>query len=286
MTIYDALPVLVCPDCKQPLTVESPSLLLCSANAARYAVTDGIPNFTERVDGTQATTGKLEMFETLYTSQSEPWSYSGRAAEVMRHEFVTTIASRLAPTAERVLDLGCSNGQLSKRLGEVFPCVFSLDISPTAVHTAHRAVQPSKADYFFLAASSTELPFAHAVFDLIVVSDGLHGWELPRPLQEAVVAECSRALKPNGYAVFTDYLHPRKHHALIDLVDASSLQRVEVNYLHDRLWYQTESWFHLVQGSALAKFLLRNISLAQVLKRLSALRGANGSKHICVVARK
>jgi SAM-dependent methyltransferase len=267
-------------------------MLTCTANGTRYAVANNIPNFVERAGGAATSSGKVDMFETMYTSQSEPWSYSGRAAEIMRHEFVAakarryTSAEQMARPEHRVLDLGCSNGQLSRRLGETFPHVFSLDISPTAVQTAQRAVEGVQADFFFLAASSTELPFAADTFDLIVISDGLHGWELPRTLQDNVAAECARVLKPSGYAVFTDYLHPRKHQDLINIIDASPLRRVEVDYLYDRLWYRMESWFHLIQGSALAKSVLRSMSIAQTLRRFSALQGANGSKHICVVAQK
>jgi SAM-dependent methyltransferase len=299
MTIADALPILVCPHSRAPLTfVEGSSELVCEQNNRRYAIVGGILNVVERIEdaekpAAQGATERAQLFETMYASQAEPWSYSGRAAEVMRHEFVAHKVRHYTGNrlSLRVLDLGCSAGQLSRRVGEVLADsnvhIFSLDISPTAVAAAQHAVQGVNADYFFLAASSTELPFAADTFDFIVVSDGLHGWELPPELQRKVLEECSRTLKPNGYALFTDYLHPRKHQDLLNLIDSSPLlERVEVDYLYDRLWYRIESWFHAIQHTALAKAFLRNVGLARFLKHLSKLQGANGSKHICVVAQK
>jgi len=285
MTLDQALPILVCPVTKEPLELSADGSELRSTPSGRsYALVQGVPVLLGGINTDNAT-----LFEQKYQSEAEPWSYTGRAAERMRHEFVVAIAKRFQPAPTRTLDLGCSRGQLSLRLGEAFSPVFSLDISPTAVFAAQHAIsrtETNTAEYCFLAASSTALPFTHNTFDVIIVSDGLHGWELPRPLQEQVLDECSQTLCEGGIAVFTDYLHPRKHHQLLELVEQSGLQIVAVEYLYDRLWYQMEALFHKVQGAAWVKTILRNMTLARVLKSLARLLGARGSKHLCVVARK
>ncbi len=292
MTLDSALPLLVCPESKQPLSLRTNGFaqeLVCPATNKHYPVRDGIPVFAE-LAGDEAASATFASFETKYQTEAEPWSYSGRAAELMRHEFVVDIARRFNPCPERVLDLGCSNGQLSYRLGEAFlppsSHICSLDISPTAVAQAREYVQSSKADYFFLAASSTEIPFADNTFDTVIVSDGLHGWELPPDLQRRVVAEVSRVLRAGGYAVFTDYLHPKKFDGLIELIGEGAMTITTVEYLYDRLWYRIESWFHLVQRNPLVKAFLRNMAFARALKSISRLSGRNGSKHICVVTQK
>ncbi len=285
MTLDQALPILVCPLTKEPLQLSADGSALCSVVSGRsYALVQGVPVLLGGISADNAT-----LFEQKYQSEAEPWSYTGRAAERMRHEFVVEIAKRFQPMPRRTLDVGCSRGQLSLRLGEAFSPVFSTDISPTAVFAAQHAISrttANTADYCFIVASSTALPFAQHTFELIIISDGLHGWELPRPLQMQVLDECFRTLCEGGIAVFTDYLHPRKHHQLLELVEQSDLQIVAVEYLYDRLWYQMESLFHSVQGAAWVKTILRNMPLAQALKRLARLLGAHGSKHLCVVAQK
>jgi SAM-dependent methyltransferase/uncharacterized protein YbaR (Trm112 family) len=297
MTLSAALPLLVCPESKQPLVLNSDEThLLCPATGAQYIVHNGIPHLVESTEDT----GTAALFEALYTAEPEPWSYSERAAEVLRHEFVSDIAHRFAAAADYVLDVGCSNGQLSARLGTVFPRIVSLDISPTAVHTARTALissiaAPSQgmpgasrphASYCFLVASSTALPLADASMDAVIVSDGLHGWELSSTFQRRVLLECHRVLKPGGYAIFTDYLHPNQHHQLLALVEQSPLAIVAVEYLYDRLWYQMESLLRAFHGTTWVKALLKNMGIARTLKRVARLFGARGSKHICVVAQK
>ena len=55
-------------------------------------------------------------FDGLYQGQAEPWTYSVRAAEVLRHETLERAVRSLRPRFERVLDVGCSLGQLTEIL--------------------------------------------------------------------------------------------------------------------------------------------------------------------------
>lgn len=264
----------------QPSTDANGSSVFIGVNAVSYPAPQGIPIFIPSDSASQE-------FEEMYRTLSEPWKYSGRAAEVLRHEFVAAIALEACPEPSWVLDLGCSVGQLSALLGQHFPRIASLDVSATAVMKAKAYCETvSTAEFAFVVASAAELPFATESFSLVVASDGLFGWELPEAVQKQVISEILRVLKPGGNAIFTDYLGYKKFDRLLRLIDESALHRERTEYLHDRLWYQMESWFHLVQNNRIVKALLRNRSVALALRGVARIFGARASKHICVVARK
>ncbi len=253
---------------------------LIAPDGTSFPVVRGVPMFL-------ASDAESLEFETMYQNLSEPWKYSGRAAEMLRHEFVVALAREVAEKPDWVLDLGCSVGQLSAQLGQHFPRIASLDVSATAVLKAKTTCEASsKAEFAFVVASATALPFATESFSLVVASDGLFGWELSETAQQQVLSEITRVLKPGGRAIFTDYLGHKKFPFLLKLIDSSPLQRERTEYLHDRLWYQMESWFHLAQDNALVKAILRNRSLALGLRGIARLFGARASKHIGIVARK
>ncbi|MEI7973626.1 MAG: hypothetical protein WCH11_04585, partial [Bdellovibrio sp.] len=72
-------------------------------------------------------------FEFKHQSESEPWNYSDRAAEILRHEWVSEMAQFYDPQGFGVLDVGCSFGQLSQRLLERGLKLISMDLSSKAV---------------------------------------------------------------------------------------------------------------------------------------------------------
>ena len=115
------------------------------------------------------TGGKLPHFEALYRAEEEPWSFSERGVETLRHERVAHIVGALVSPGGRVLDLGCSLGQLTARPAELPVELHAIDLSPTAVARA-RARLPGPS---YACGSATELPFAPRSFDAIVASDGL-----------------------------------------------------------------------------------------------------------------
>src|SRR4051812_34453167 len=48
-------------------------------------------------------------FDELHRRDREPWSFSARGAEMLRHEWIATVVRSLAPW--RVVDVGCSFGE-------------------------------------------------------------------------------------------------------------------------------------------------------------------------------
>jgi|GEM_PF-336211 len=73
-------------------------------------------------------------------SLSEPiiWDAApGTGNEEIRHHLETMAG--LMDTSLPVVDLGCGNGAISRRLTEIFPSVLGVDVSPEAVAAAHSA---------------------------------------------------------------------------------------------------------------------------------------------------
>jgi SAM-dependent methyltransferase len=232
-------------------------------------------------------TGHVRFFEDMYRAGAEPWSYSERAVETLRHERVAALVGSLAP--RRVLDLGCSLGLMTERLAALPAELWATDLSPTAVARARErlaARAPRGDGARFVAGSALRLPVADASFDLILASDGLNGWELSRDDRAAALREIHRALEPGGHAVLTDHMRPNRFAGFVDEVRASPLRVVRVTYLYDRPCYQFEGWLKGVSGWRVARALRRSMPLARGLTAVGRLFGPAGSRHIVVVARR
>lgn len=231
-------------------------------------------------------TSQLQHFDTKYRSEEEPWSFSGRAAEVLRHEWLVATARNLAP--RRMLDLGCSLGQLTRRLSVIPTELFGMDISPTAVTRARARSEPrpreAGAPVSFSAGSATSLPIASDSFDLVVASDGLYSWEIDAAERQQALREIHRILRRGGHALLTEHTRPERFSVFVDEVRASPLRVESVSYLYDRPWYQFESWLKAVQHWGAAKALKRNLALARALCGIGRMLGQRGARHVCVIA--
>ncbi len=95
----------------------------------------------------------------------------------------------LAPRPdEKILDLGCGDGQLTTRLEASGANVMGADASPAMVEAARaRGIDA-------VVANAEELPFANATFDAVFSNAALH-WVRD---QDAILAEVHRVLKPGG----------------------------------------------------------------------------------------
>ncbi len=117
----------------------------------------------------------------------DPAAYAQNASFV--HGMAGGVVEWLAPqTGERILDLGCGDGQLTERLAKSGAIVTGVDADPRMVEAAksrgldaHRAMAES-------------MPFADASFDAVFSNAALH-WVRN---QDAMMAEVRRVLKPGG----------------------------------------------------------------------------------------
>ena len=89
---------------------------------------------------------------------------------------------------ERILDLGCGDGQLTLRLAATGTSVTGVDLSPDMIAAARaRGVQSDQA-------SAENLPYPDKTFDAIFSNAALH-WVRDH---NAMLAEAGRILKPGG----------------------------------------------------------------------------------------
>jgi SAM-dependent methyltransferase len=232
-------------------------------------------------------------FERLYATQAEPWTYSARAAEVMRHDHVEETIRGLKPRYDRILDIGCSVGQLTSRLAGLSPRVQGMDVSPTAVRRARERCDAAaersagaRTAFRFCLGSSIDTPFRDGLFDLVLMCDGLHSWRLTPEEQARSLEQAHRILVPGGYAIFTEHLRPANFDAIIDRIKASPLEVVSVRYLHNRLWYSMERNLSRFRDRRSVQALLASRRVARGLMAVASLAGRRGAKHLCVIAQK
>jgi hypothetical protein len=286
--LLTALEFIVCPACKADLDFNGKDNLLCRSCKARYEVREGIPILL--ANQREGELPNSSHYERIHAAQADPWNYRVRAAEILKRQCIVDQISASCASPSRVLDLGCSSGYMSMELGNICPSVFSVDIALSAVAQARAtctsAISNRHAGHSFYVSRADALPFRSEFFDVVVASDGLDEWNLPPDVERTVLHECHRVLVSGGIAIFTDYLRSERFDDWIAKVKQGPLKVIAVQYLHDRLWYQFESAFHMVSGWGLVKAILRNITLAQLLVRAGRLVGKKGSKHILIVAQK
>ena len=221
-------------------------------------------------------------YQTLYEKDADPWNYSGRAAEILRHRSVEELLKNTGKRFEHVLDIGCGLGHLTRRLKSVAAHVSACDVSAVAVQKAQNLPQ-NKGIHFFTA-QFPGIPRQAEKFDLVVVADGIHEY-VPEPRRGEALSEIERLMKTNGTVLFSDYMRPGKFDPFIRFV-GERFKIVKLVYLNDRLWYQFESWFKAVRHWEAVKILLSQIWIAKMLQPLSALLRTYGSTHLVILASK
>jgi SAM-dependent methyltransferase len=233
------------------------------------------------------------LYEQFYQSQAEPWAYSERAAEILRHEYV---ANQVKAIHERlgkklvVLDLGCSLGHITERLHPYSSLVIGLDISITAVAKAKKRCQELLEGlvnpYEFVVASTLDLPFHENSFDVVIISDGIYEWFQTEKERKIAVDGIYKILKINGIAIFTDYIHPKKFDEFTTLIHSSAFKILKEEPFYDRLWYRLESWLKAFRHQQWTKNLLADIGFARKLRSIAQMFGKSYSKHLGVIAQK
>ena len=117
----------------------------------------------------------------------DPEAYARTAAFVP--QLGSGVLEWLAPQpGERILDLGCGDGQLTLRLSSSGAQVAGIDASPEMVASARvRGVQAE-------VGNAEALPYPDAAFDAVFSNAALH-WVRD---QEAMLAQVHRVLRPGG----------------------------------------------------------------------------------------
>ncbi len=228
-------------------------------------------------------------YDDMHTQKGDPWNYTRRAAEILRHDTLLSVVSHHTSgrngSAPYILDVGCSTGVFTRKLSAISSRSFGMDISESALN--HPSNIPSSSVHpAFIVGSSSVIPFKSSTFDALILADGISEWQLSDSDRTSMLAETHRVLRTGGVALFTDYMRPSDFHKLVAIIQNSPLTISSVQYLNDRLWYQFEGLFKAVRNWPVISNALASVSLAKSLRSVSSLLGKIGSRHILVVAEK
>lgn len=221
-------------------------------------------------------------YAALYSAQEDPWNYSRRAAEILRHELIARELAASGVKFENALDVGCGLGQLTRRLKSLTRNLTACDVSEPALKKA-RGMEWNRGVHF-TAAGLPGLPFRKESFDLVVAADGINEF-VPEPSRPQALSEIRAALKAGGLILFSDYMRPGSFEPFIRAV-GDQFRILKLVYLNDRMWYQFESWFKAVRHWEAVKILLSQVWIARILRPVSGLLGTKGSTHLLILAQK
>lgn len=143
--------------------------------------------------------------ERIYRDAEDPWDYASSPEEVDRHaralEMVVEAASGRSVQA---LEVGCSEGLLTKRLAVVCDSVLAVDVSAVALDRARRrCANEANVRFRRWRLPSTPLP---GRFDVVVCLDTLVC--LPPLRRRRAIATLSEMVLPGGHLVVGEPLAP------------------------------------------------------------------------------
>jgi cyclopropane fatty-acyl-phospholipid synthase-like methyltransferase len=141
-------------------------------------------------------------FNALYASNEDPWRYQTRWYEERKRAIA--LASLPQEHYESTLEIGCSNGELTKLLAQRSSRLLACDISPLAVQYARNHLSTVSNATFECLRVPDEWPTG--VFDLIVLSEIAY-YLGPEDLCRMLRA-MERAFSPRATLLACHWRHP------------------------------------------------------------------------------
>ncbi|RDH79137.1 class I SAM-dependent methyltransferase [Mycolicibacterium moriokaense] len=121
-----------------------------------------------------------------------------RISSLQRAMIAEAEAGLALTDADRVLDVGCGDGYLTRAMAATATsgCVVGVDASRRMITTAHAAGEPTRSGPWFVIADARRLPFGEH-FDVVVSFNALH-WV---PEQHQALSQIASTLHDRGRAV-------------------------------------------------------------------------------------
>ncbi|MEG3641334.1 methyltransferase domain-containing protein [Magnetococcus sp. PR-3] len=135
---------------------------------------------------------------TMPEDATSHFQQGGKAYASHRPNYPKSLAHALAdltPDKQLAVDVGCGNGQLTKRLSPLFTEVVGTDVSKTQLQQASKAQNLT-----YRLEQAEELSMADNSVDLLVAAQAAHWFDLPRFYQMV-----KRVLKPGGVIALVSY---------------------------------------------------------------------------------
>ena len=126
----------------------------------------------------------------------EVWNWDSPAGKLRWARRAAMLIDRISNT-EKVLELGCGTGYLTKELVKTGAEVFAIDISASLMEEAKKGI--AAANLHFAVDNAYEMSFRDGTFDSVVGSSVLHHLDIRKAL-----AEIGRVLKGGGRIRFTE----------------------------------------------------------------------------------
>jgi len=176
-----------------------------STGPAPAGSASAIPGHAGSRTGTPARSARTRdaaHFARLYAASSDPWGF--RTSGYERDKYAETLAALPAHRFRSALEVGCSIGELTRRLAPRCDRLLGLDLSDAALREAAAACAGLAGVAFRQATVPADWP--DGPFDLVVLSEVLY-FLVPDDL--AVLARrCLDSLDPGGIVLLVDWTGP------------------------------------------------------------------------------
>ncbi len=138
-------------------------------------------------------------FEKIYEKSSDPWNFEGSSYEAAKYD--ETLSSLPSTRYNNGLEIGCSIGVLTAKLGQRCKRLLGVDVSENALRRATQRCAALNNVRFAQMQIPREMPEGY--FDLIVVSEVAYYWQR-KELEYAATVLAARQ-KPGSHLLLVHY---------------------------------------------------------------------------------